>query len=503
MKPKLPSTYYNYTSYAGTLIAIISLFTFIFLALIGYFFGESNSYLGLFTYIIIPAFLLLGLILIPIGMLIRMKRRKKTGHGTEDKRWPVLDLNVARYQNAFAIFGIGTLALMLLTGIGSYEAYHYTESVEFCGTLCHEVMEPEYTAYQSSPHARVACVDCHVGTGTDWFVRSKLSGVRQVFAVLTDDFSRPIETPIQNLRPAREICEECHWPEKFYSRQLRNSVHYLADSVNTQWNISMQMKIGPEHSAYGLSEGIHWHINPDIKIEYIPKRDNRLSIPWIRYTNMKTGEVKLYQDVESPLKEEKLAEAEPREMDCMDCHNRPSHDYKTPQEFIDERMTNGTIPYDLPFIKRIAMDLFLYPYEYTDSAVHRINNYPKEYYAEHMPEILETRADDVDKAIAGILDGFRNNMFPRMGVSWDEYPNHIGHKTYDGCFRCHDDNHATADGEVIRKDCKICHTIVLQGQPGQEQFATLADNMDFVHPKELKSGWDEGLCSECHRYLYE
>src|SRR5512147_2459048 len=105
-------------------------------------------------------------------------------------------------------------------------------------------MNPEFTAYRLSPHARVACVDCHVGTGATWYVRSKLSGLRQVYAVLTNSYDRPIPTPITDLRPARETCEECHWPEKFYARQLRNTKHYLTDSANTEWNISLQMKIG-------------------------------------------------------------------------------------------------------------------------------------------------------------------------------------------------------------------------------------------------------------------
>ncbi len=499
---KLPRSYYNYTSYIGTLIAVISLFMFLFLGIVGYFFEQSNSYLGLFTYIIIPAFLLLGLILIPIGMFVQTKRRKRKEPSPERKAWPVLDLNVKRYRNAFAIFGVGTLVLLLLTAIGSYEAYHYSESVEFCGTLCHEVMQPEYTAYQNSPHAKVACVDCHVGTGTDWFVRSKLSGLRQVYAVLTDDFNRPIETPIHDLRPARDICEECHWPEKFYAQQLRQTKHFIADSANTEWNISLQMKIGPEHSALGLSEGIHWHINPKVKIEYIPKRDNRKDIPWVKYTNLETGKVTIYEDEENALDEEKMAEAVSREMDCMDCHNRPSHHYYTPSEFIDHALTAGDIKTDLPYIKRIAMDLFVDPYEHTDSAIFRIRNYTYEYYQENMPEILETRKGDVDMAIDAMIKEFSSNIFPEMGASWDEYDSHIGHKTYNGCFRCHDDNHKSEEGEVIRKDCDICHTIVSQGKPGEEELALFNSDLPFQHPVELEEGWEEDLCTECHRYLY-
>ncbi len=499
---KLPKSYYNLISFIGTIIAGISLFMILTFSIVGYLYESTSSYVGLFTYIIIPGFLVVGLIIIPIGMIIEIKRRKKRELEYIKKGWPVIDLNISKYRNAILIFSVGTIVLVILSSIGSYEAFHYTESNEFCGTLCHEVMEPEYVAYQNSPHARVRCVECHVGTGADWYVRSKLSGLRQVYAVLTDDFNRPIETPIHNLRPARETCEKCHWPEKFYSRQLRQTKHFLSDSLNTEWNIILKMKIGAEHSALGLSEGIHWHINPNVKIEYIPKRDNRKVIPWIKYTNLETGEVTLYEDVDKPLSEKKMAKAVIRDMDCMDCHNRPSHHYYTPQEFIDHAITAGDIPKDLPFIKKVAMDLFKDPYTNKDTAIHTIKSYTKEFYAENMPQTLKTREADIDKAIEGMIGEFSQNIFPAMGVSWDEYESHIGHVTYNGCFRCHDDNHKSEDGKVISKDCDLCHTIVLQGNPGKEQYSSIKGALEFIHPKKLKDGWDEDLCTECHRYLY-
>jgi len=499
---KLPKSYYNLVSFIGTIIAGISLITVIVFSIVAFLYEDTSSYVGLFIYIIIPSFLVIGLIIIPIGMLIEIKRRKTRELEYIKQGWPIINLNVAKYRNAILIFSVGTIIIGILSSIGSYEAFHYTESNEFCGTLCHEVMEPEYVAYQNSPHARVKCVECHVGNGADWYVRSKLSGLRQVYGVLTDDFSRPIETPIHDLRPARETCEKCHWPEKFYSRQLRQTQHFLADSLNTQWNMSLKMKIGPENSALGLSEGIHWHINPNVEIEYVSKRDQRKKIPWVKYTNTETGEVTIYEDEENALSEKKMAIAEVRNMDCMDCHNRPSHHYYTPQEFIDNSLITGEIPKDLPFIKKVAMDLFKDPYDNKDTAIHTIKTYTKEFYADNMPEIIETREADVDKAIEGMIHGFSENIFPAMGASWDEYESHIGHKTYNGCFRCHDDNHKSESGKVISMDCNVCHTIVLQGNPGNEQFTSIKDSLEFIHPKELKEGWNEDLCSECHRYLY-
>lgn len=499
---KLPKSYYNTVSFIGTIIAGMSLFMIILFSIVAFMYEDTSSYLGLFVYIIIPSFLILGLIIIPIGMMIEVKRRKKRELEYIKKGWPIIDLNVSRYRNAILIFSFGTIVLFILSSIGSYEAFHYSESVEFCGTLCHEVMEPEYVAYQNSPHAKVACVACHVGNGPSFYVKAKLAGLRQVYGVITNDFNRPIETPIHNLRPARETCEQCHWPEKFYAHQLRQSRHFLTDSANTQWNIALQMKIGPENSALGLTEGIHWHINPNVKIDYIPKRDNRKDIPWVKYTNLETGEVTVYEDEDNALSEKKMAAAEVRGMDCMDCHNRPSHHYATPQEFVDHAMISGEIPADLPFIKKVAMDLFIDPYDTKDTAIHTIRTVTKEYYAENMPDILETREADIEKAIEGMIKGYSENIFPAMLASWDEYPSHIGHKTYNGCFRCHDDMHKSEDGKVIRKDCNICHTIILQGKDGDEQVGSMKEALEFMHPKELEEGWQEELCTECHRYLY-
>ncbi|MFA7228845.1 MAG: NapC/NirT family cytochrome c, partial [Melioribacteraceae bacterium] len=287
MKIKLPHSSQNWVSLIGATIALISIFMIIFLFVITFTSG-GGTYLGLVVYIILPGFLVLGLLMVPVGMFLKV-RRDKRNHVLPTKEWPHVNLNDIRHRHAFFIFAVGTTIFLFLTAFGSYEAFHYTESVEFCGTLCHNVMIPEYTAYQNSPHARVACVDCHVGTGASWYVKSKLSGLYQVYAVTLGTIPRPIETPISNLRPARETCEQCHWPQKFYSRKLVTQRHYLTDEKNSEWDISLTMKIGAQISALGTQEGIHWHINPDVKIEYKASDNKREKIPWVRYTNLKTG----------------------------------------------------------------------------------------------------------------------------------------------------------------------------------------------------------------------
>lgn len=496
---KLPTSVYNWVSLIGATIALITLFMIIFLFAIVTFTGRGGSYLGLVIYIILPAFLITGLILIPIGMFIRIRKERKQ-KVKEELQWPQINLNDIRHRNAFLIFAIGTTIFLFLSAVGSYEAYHYSESVQFCGTTCHSVMKPEYTAYQHSPHARVACVECHVGEGADWFIKSKISGLYQVYAVTLGTVPRPIQTPITSLRPARETCENCHWPEQFYAQEMRTEVHYLNDTSNTEWRINLNMKVGAEHSALGLAEGIHWHINPNIKIEYIASDRTRENIPWVRYTNKKTGRIVIYEDQNEPLTKGQKDSLEVRTMDCIDCHNRPSHNYKPPAFFVNSAMTAGDIPKDLPGIKNLSMEICAKEFSTSDSAVQYIKNEIESYYKENYPDIYSSKRSLIRKAISGLQNNYVKNIFPEMNVRWDAYPNHIGHLEFKGCFRCHNDNHMAEDGRKISKDCNQCHTIQAQGPAGNMEFATAGNPLEFRHPDGDES-WKEMLCVDCHTGL--
>jgi hypothetical protein len=490
MKLKLPHSTQNWLSVIGALIALISFFMIVFLFIINVVFIRGSSYLGLVIYILLPAFLILGLFCIPLGMFFNRKKE-----APQEISWPKVDLNNLRHRNAFFIFSVGTTIFLLASAIGSYEAFHYTESVEFCGTLCHKVMEPEYTAYQHSAHARVACVDCHVGSGADWYMRSKLSGLYQVYSVLAHKYSQPIETPIKNLRPARETCEECHWPQKFYAQKLSLEQHYLNDEANTEWNIRLVMKIGAVHEALGLQEGIHWHINPEIKIEYIASDEQRQVIPWVRFINKTTGDTTLYLDEENPLDETHITAKNIQIMDCMDCHNRPSHSYQPPAFFVNSALTSGTIPKSLPEIKSVSMDICSREFTTKDSALSYIETSLKEYYQD------SADAEELEQAIKGLQEAFQRNIFPYMKVKWDAYPNNIGHLEFNGCFRCHNNTHIDSKRTVISKDCNLCHEIIEQGTPGALQSAIIGQALAFEHPVDIDDAWKEGLCTDCHTGL--
>ena len=499
---KLPKSVYNWITMIGAIIAVFNLVTILFLAIVSIVFNLGSSYMGLFIYVILPGGMVFGLLLIPIGM-IRKHRKLRKLSAEEAERFPVVNMNDRRTRNAFMIFFIGTIIFVFLSGIGTYEAYHYSESVPFCGTLCHTVMAPEYTAYQNSPHARVKCVECHVGQGADWYVKSKMSGLYQVYSVLFHKYETPIPTPLENLRPARETCEVCHWPEKFYSRKLRVQRNFLADSANTEWDIYLQMKIGPQFSALGLQEGIHWHINPDVKIEYVADDDKRDNILWVKYTNTKTGESHVYMNEENMPEDSTLRQVAARTMDCIDCHNRPSHIYKAPEHYIDNLMVMGKVPKDIPFIKRAAMEVLNTSYGTTDSAHMALQNGITAYYSDNYPDYLAANQPRINEAILAIQGAYSKNTFPEMKVAYDAYPDHIGHLESRGCFRCHNDLFKSDKGRVISKDCNLCHTIIAQGNPLTLQKASVTDTLEFVHPVDIKGVWKTSDCSECHNYLFQ
>lgn len=497
---KLPNSYYNTISFFGSLITGFCFILIVFLFIVTQFFLDSGGYIGLIIYIVLPVIMIIGLLMIPLGMILKI-RREKRGH-KEETRWKVIDMNNRRTRNAMIVFIVGTFIILFASSIGSYKAFHYTESNEFCGTLCHSVMSPEYTAYQQSSHAHVKCVDCHVGEGADWYVKSKLSGLYQVYSVLFDKYPKPISTPIHSLRPARETCEKCHWPNKFYSNRLVNIRSFLADTFNTECNVILKMKTAAAISVEGHSEGIHWHINPNVKVEYIARTENRDTIPWVKYSNLETGEVTIFQDEYEPLEKDKMLSLENRTMDCMDCHNRPSHLFNSPTDYIDDGLNKGTIPKDLYFIKQIALQVLKVKFNTLDSTLNFINDSISNYYKEMLPDIFENKKELIDKAIAGIKEEFSINSFPQMKVYHNSYINHIGHQESKGCFRCHSGIHVSEDGKKIRNDCNLCHTILSQSVDTLIQATDVNNFLEFKHPVDIGEAWKEAACSECHSDLY-
>ncbi|MEW6742469.1 MAG: NapC/NirT family cytochrome c [Planctomycetota bacterium] len=493
---KLPRIVHNRLCYVGATIALLAFAVFLFLFIISTVTGAGEApYAGLVIFIFVPAIMLFGLALIPPGMFLEWQRLRR--HKPEIvPRFPLIDLNNPRHRNAMFIFIVGSVVLLVLSAFGGYQAYHYTDSVGFCGTICHDVMKPEYTAYQNSPHARVTCAECHVGPGADWFVRSKLSGAYQVYAVLFNKFPRPIATPIQSLRPAQETCEQCHWPQQFFGGQERKFIHYLSSEDNPRWDIQMLVKIGGGNPAAGQTEGIHWHMNIANRVEYVATDEKRHTIPWLRLTNRTTGEVTEYLSKGVQVSPEEIANA--RVMDCMDCHNRPTHIYRSPSYAVNLALARGQIDPELPSAKATAVEILSDSYASTEEALAAIEKRWREFYEREHPDLAADGGPAISKAAEVLHDIYRNNIFPEMKVRWDSYPDNIGHLEAPGCFRCHDGNHVSSDGKVLSKDCRICHTILAQGKPGELEFASGPEGLDFRHPEDIGDMWQEGICTDCH-----
>jgi hypothetical protein len=247
------------TTVAGVLF--VTVFT---LELFGW---HANPYMGIVFFLILPGVFVLGLLLMPLGMWLD-RRRTRAGRPLA-VGWPVLDFRDPRQRRWTFFVLVATLVNVVIVSLASYSGIKHMDSVEFCGQVCHTVMEPEFAAYQDGPHSRVTCVQCHIGEGASWFVRSKLSGVRQVFAVSAGTFSRPIPSPVHNLRPARETCETCHWPEKFHGDKVKVIRSYSPDETNTEQEMTMLIHVGGGSDRLGIATGIHWHMNLANEIEYI------------------------------------------------------------------------------------------------------------------------------------------------------------------------------------------------------------------------------------------
>ncbi len=487
----------NKITLVGTLMVLITGLTMVVVLGLEAMTGASNPYSGIFVFMVLPPILFFGLLLIPIGVFRRWRRRKRPASEVT-VRWPRIDLNLPDHRRTLILVSMGSLVFIILSIMGSYQAFHHTESVEFCGQTCHTVMKPEFVAYQNSPHARVPCTDCHVGAGAGWYAKSKLAGAYQVYAVATNKYPRPIRTPIKNLRPAQETCEQCHWPERFFGAQQRQFNHFMYDEENSPWSINMLIKTGGGDPKTGQTSGIHWHMNISMKVEYIPRDERRQEIPWVRITDRRTGRVTTYQDEENPLTEEEIEAATPRIMDCMDCHNRPSHTYSSPDHAIDQAILTGRIDRDLPEIKRVATELMAAEYETEDEALHATANGILSFYLNEYPDIHENRGGSIENAVLATQQAFSQNIFPEMKVRWSAYPDNIGHFINPGCMRCHLGNHKSDDGRKITNDCNACHTILSQGSGEDLQMAETQDGLEFVHPEDIDEAWREYGCFECH-----
>lgn len=473
----------NWLSLTGMVLAAAALFAFALLVSIDLFAAHANPYTGILAYVVAPMFLLMGVGLVVLGYVLESRKIRKSAPGAPSLFVLHVDLSRKRDRRLMVGFVACSFVFLFVTAFGSYETYHLMETNSFCGETCHTSMEPEFKAYQHSAHAQVDCVACHIGPGTTAYIRTKVNGVKQLYHQILGDFDRPIEILNPNLRLAQETCQTCHWSQKHFGNLQKTYRHFLADETNTPFTVQMILKVGGSDPVHGPVEGIHSHMNISNKIEFIALDEKRLDIPWVRVTDA-NGKVTEYrtEDFKDDVSKHPI-----RNMDCMDCHNRPAHNFASPNDAVDQAMAMGRIDPSIPWAKAKVVKALAQPYANREEAQQKIESSLRAEYPDDKR---------VESLIAEARTIYQQNFFPEMKADWRAHPNFIGHKDSNGCFRCHDGKHLASDGKTSIKasDCNACHLIVAQGSD-EELTKTNPKGFDFFH---IDSEFSEPSCAECH-----
>jgi nitrate/TMAO reductase-like tetraheme cytochrome c subunit len=412
---------------------------------------NDNPYLGIIFFLLLPALFVAGLLLIPVGVFARRRMLQKAGE--IPAIFPKVDLNDRIFRHGLDIVLVATIVNLLVVATASYRGAAYMDSPQFCGQSCH-VMHPEYTAYKISAHSHVACVDCHIGSGATSYFAAKVNGTKQLLEVSFDRYPTPIPSPVESLRPARYICEGCHTPAKFIGEKLLVKSAFADDEKNTETQSVVVLHLGGRDSLSHLT-GIHGvHLG---HIEYIAADPTRTAIPWVQKRN-EDGSETVFATATA---RSGVPRGERRVMDCIDCHNRAAHTFVTAEDALNRAMAEGAISPDLPWVHKEGLELLKAAYASEDEARAKIPAQLAAFYRAQHPEVLATKARLVNSAGEQLAALYSQNVFPMMKVTWGTHPNHIGHMSYPGCFRCHDGEHTAKDGKSITQDCAACHNLLV------------------------------------------
>ena len=436
---------------------------------------NDNPYLGIIFFLLLPAVFIGGLLLIPVGLLLRRKKLQKAGQ--IPAAFPKIDLNDHVFRHGIDIVLVTTIVNLLVVAIASYRGAAYMDSPQFCGQSCH-VMHPEYTAYKISAHSHVDCVACHIGSGAAAYFSAKVNGTKQLIEVslhpfagiapkIIPDYPTPIESPVQNLRPARVICEGCHTPARFVGEKLLVKSSFADDEKNTETQSVVVLHLGGRDSLSHLT-GIHGvHLG---HIEYVTTDPTRTTIPWVQKRN---DDGSVTEFASSTIAGKGVPAGERRVMDCIDCHNRAAHTFVTAEDALNRAMAEGAVSPDLPGVHKEGLELLKANYASEEEARVKIPAALEAFYRAQNPEVLATKAAQVKLAGDELAVLYSQNIFPFMKVTWGTHPNHIGHMSYPGCFRCHDGDHAAKDGTAITQDCSACHNLLVVDEAKPKVLADL------------------------------
>ena len=429
-----------------------------------------NPYAGILLLVGLPVLFVLGLLLIPGGMLLYRRRRAAAAPMPPLGEAVGALFTTKSGRRKLLVIGLLTAANIVLVAGASQRLVAWTSAPTFCGTACHGIMEPEWVTYRDSPHARVACVECHVGSGTPALIRSKLDGLRQVWSAITDNYARPVATPVHSMRPSRDTCEHCHWPDAWNGDKPALYAHTYPDEANTERVNVLVLKLGGKHPVKRTSEGIHWHAGRDeVRYEAYDVQRTRIG----RVTVLREGKVvKEFLPPGAP-----APVVATRTMDCIDCHNRPTHEFDiSPARALDRAFAAGSLDRSVKWLRDVAEPVLAGP-KHTRAGVEAdIRKEIEAAYRARHPDAVPDGAA-LDRAAKGLAEVWRYDVFPDRGVTWGTYPNHIGHQdatpAVHGCFRCHDDKHKTADGKPLSGECEVCHQMLAQ----DEKFGELEESV--------------------------
>ena len=395
----------------------------------------------------------------------------------------------------YAVLGLLTVLVLTASAYG----WDYTNSPPFCGETCH-TMPPEYNSYLVSPHARIACVECHIGRDfiATQFTR-KAGDLRHVVFTIFRNYEFPIRA--KSMRPARETCERCHFPEKFSDDSVRVINRFGNDIANTPSNIYLILKTGGAAAAReGPGMGIHWHITS--RVLYYPADIEEQVIPYVR-VYQEDGSYTEYIDIESGFSPSEIAEADLVEMDCITCHNRITHLVNTPETSVDTALETGLIDRAIPEIRLKGVEVLRATYTTEQEALNGIAGL-ENYYQTFHPDYYNANTTTVQAAIATLQDIYTQSVHLEQKSDWNTHPNNIGHLNSPGCFRCHDGKHLSSELESVRLECNLCHSIPVVAGPydfvasvevsrGPEPQSHLDSNWIAMHRDAFNP-----TCSNCH-----
>ena len=446
----------------GLFLVITAICTWLFVLPSGQPGHGENPYKGLVVYVVLPALFFLGVAIAVLGVFLGRRRileRVKAGTVRPETARQRLVL--------FLALAIG--ANVLIGSQATYRAITYMDTPQFCGGVCHSE-RPEFVAHQDSAHASVPCAECHIAPGQKAWVEAKMNGTRQLWSEIRGTYAKPCPPALASghLVPSRGTCEHCHWAEKIVATRLVLLPSYASDEHNTASYTVLLMLVGGARMP-----GIHQaHFAGGYEIRYASSDAKLETIPWVEWRNPKTGETRTY--LVEGTKPEEAAALPKRIMQCVDCHNRPTHDFPPPERALDRALALGAIPSDLPFIRKQGLAVLKSGYATGAEAAARIPPAIEAYYAQAYPQIASERKADVAAAGRALLALHDRKVYPDLNVTWGSYPNNLGHTDSPGCFRCHDGSHATADKKhTISQDCGVCHTVLAQEETSPEILKTL------------------------------